>query len=243
MIIINADDLGRSRNETDAALACHRQGRIASATAMVFMEDSERAADLAMAQGLDVGLHLNLDQDYNGRRPAVAAVCAHRRVVRFLSSNKFARLLYNPLLRQHFREVVQSQIDEFVRLYAKAPSHIDGHHHQHLCTNMVIDELLPERTRIRRNFSYEPGEKSFLNRYYRGWVDRRLARRHRLTDYFFSLADCLRNHQLPRVFGLAKTANVELMTHPREAAECEWLMSNDFLSFTQGLEMRSYASV
>ena len=56
-----------------------------------------------------MGLHLNLDQDYNGRGPGAAAGQAHRQVVRFLSSSKFARLVYHPFLRRQFREVVQSQ--------------------------------------------------------------------------------------------------------------------------------------
>jgi YdjC-like protein len=47
MLIINADDWGRSRAETDNALTCHDEGRITSASAMVYMEDSERAAELA----------------------------------------------------------------------------------------------------------------------------------------------------------------------------------------------------
>jgi len=59
MLIINADDLGRSVVETDAALRCYSAGRITSVSAMVFMSDSERAAELANGNGLDVGLHLN----------------------------------------------------------------------------------------------------------------------------------------------------------------------------------------
>jgi len=59
MLIINADDWGRSRTETDAALQCYEKGRITSASAMVFMEDSERAADIAKENQVDVGLHLN----------------------------------------------------------------------------------------------------------------------------------------------------------------------------------------
>ena len=44
MLTVNADDWGRSRAETDAALQCHGKKRITSVSAMVFMEDSERAA-------------------------------------------------------------------------------------------------------------------------------------------------------------------------------------------------------
>jgi len=44
MLIINADDFGRSWEETDVAHSCIRRGQITSVTAMVFMHDSERAA-------------------------------------------------------------------------------------------------------------------------------------------------------------------------------------------------------
>src|SRR5262245_28926635 len=47
MLIVNADDLGRSKAETDAAMACYAKDRITSTSAMVFMTDSERASELA----------------------------------------------------------------------------------------------------------------------------------------------------------------------------------------------------
>jgi predicted glycoside hydrolase/deacetylase ChbG (UPF0249 family) len=59
MVIINADDFGRSRLVTDRILSCYKQGSITSTSAMVFMEDSQRAVDLAKEYSIDVGLHLN----------------------------------------------------------------------------------------------------------------------------------------------------------------------------------------
>src|SRR5437899_2078852 len=103
MIIINADDWGRSKAETDAAYACFRNGRITSVTAMVFMADSERASELAKESNLDFGLHLNLSQKYNGKVPASVAN-AHERVVRFLTQSKYAVFIYHPALRSAFRD-------------------------------------------------------------------------------------------------------------------------------------------
>ena len=65
MIIINADDWGGWASATDAALACHREGRITSVSAMVFMADSERAAAIAQERSIDVGLHLNLTTPFS----------------------------------------------------------------------------------------------------------------------------------------------------------------------------------
>jgi predicted glycoside hydrolase/deacetylase ChbG (UPF0249 family) len=228
MIIVNADDWGRSLRETDAALACHREGRITSVSAMVFMKDSERAADLARENRVTAGLHLNLNQPYEVKVLSSAATNAHNRIVRFMARTKYAVLVYHPFLRRHFRAVYQAQQEEFVRLFGQPPTHIDGHQHRHLCANMLIDEIIPVGQRVRRNCTFWPGEKSSLNRAYRRLVDRRLGRKYRLTDYLFNLAQHLGGGQLARIFDLAKTATVELETHPCKEAEYACLMSDDY---------------
>src|SRR5258708_5317705 len=65
-LIINADDWGRSRDTTDRTLECCERGSISSVSAMVFMEDSERAAALARERGIDAGLHLNFTTPFSG---------------------------------------------------------------------------------------------------------------------------------------------------------------------------------
>jgi hypothetical protein len=97
--------------------------------------------------------------------------------------------------------------------------------------------------KLRRNFSFWPGEKSMLNRTYRWLVDRSLARRYRLVDYFFDLTECIEGKKLDRVAALAKSNNVELMTHPTVSAEEEYLMSDEFQVMLQHLEIASYALV
>lgn len=241
MLIINADDWGGWGKATDAALACHAKGRITSVTAMVFMEDSERAAELARENRVDVGLHLNLDFRFTAKVPASLSQ-SHERVVRFLTRNKYSALLYNPLLRKHFSCVYQAQVGEFQRLYGTSPSHVDGHHHKHLCANMLMDRIIPPGQKIRRNFSFWPGEKSLANRIYRRLVDGWLARTYRLTDFFFSLEQCLKGKRLGRVIELAKVANVELMTHPEKTAEYDFLMSEDYLELMRGIHLNPYAS-
>ena len=96
---------------------------------------------------------------------------------------------------------------------------------------------------MRRNFSFWPGEKSFLNRTYRGLVDRWLNRRYRLTDYFFDLTQCIEQRQLDRIVALAKSNNVDLMTHPVDQAESKYLLSDEFGRMLQELKIGSYALV
>jgi len=243
MLIINADDWGRSPRETDVALECQREGRVTSVSAMVFMEDSERAANLAGAEGVDVGLHINLNESF-ARKPASSAVAdAHTRVVRFMRKTKYSSLLYHPLMRKEFRCVFEAQLEEFVRLYGRSPSHFDGHQHRHLCLNMLFGELVPRGEKVRRSFSFWPGEKSSLGRAYRRWVDRWLASRYRVTDYFFSLGQCLRNDRLGRVAELAHDSKVELMTHPMVEEERKFLLSGRFLEFFGSHRTVPYAAL
>jgi len=243
MIIVNADDLGRSLLETDAALACYEHGRITSATAMVFMEDSRRAATIASDRGIDVGLHVNLTQRFTDAVPAGPLRERHDRVARFLNARKYAFLVYNPVLRDDFRYVYQAQLEEFTRLYGRRPSHIDGHHHQHLCINMLLDRIIADGEKVRRSFHFWPDEKGWTNRAYRRTIDRLLAKRCTVTDYFFALEQCMSGRRRARVVEVAKTASVEIMTHPNEAAERTFLLSDDFQSTFGTLEMGTYSSL
>jgi chitin disaccharide deacetylase len=243
MLIVNADDWGRSQGETEAALTCYRKERITSVSAMVFMGDSRRAARLAKDSGIEVGLHLNLSQVFTGECPVGLLRVYQDRIVRFLTLSKYSLLLYNPLLRREFRYLFEAQIEEFARLYGKQPSHIDGHQHMHLCSNMLLDRVIPEGVRVRRSFSFGPGEKNAVNRAYRHLVDLWLARRHRITDYFFSLSQCLQNNRLTYAVEAAESATVELMTHPTNQKEYSHLMSEDHVEMLGRVGRGTYALV
>jgi predicted glycoside hydrolase/deacetylase ChbG (UPF0249 family) len=243
MLIVNADDLGRLPMATDRILACHAHGCVTSTSAMVFMQDSERAAGLALASGIDVGLHINLSERFTGDSAPPQLRKAHDRICRFLTASKYALLVYHPFLRQQFGFVFEAQLAEFKRLYGREPSHLDGHQHMHLATNLLLENRLPAGTRVRRSFSFGPGEKSALNRVYRAAVDRRLARRHRLTDYFFSLAQHLDAGRLNRVAKLALHTNVELMAHPHLPAEYEFLMGGEFGRVMSQVRLARYDAI
>jgi chitin disaccharide deacetylase len=244
VLTINADDWGRSVAETDAALKCYTEGRITSVSGMVFMRDSERAAKLAKdCQLHDVGLHLNFSEEFTDPKCPETLKEHHKRIIKFLRRNKYAQVLYNPLLRKAFAYSYHAQVEEFVRLFQKTPSHIDGHHHMHLCANILLSSLIPTGMTIRRNFSFWPREKNLLNRAYRGLVDCWLIRRYRLPDYFFDLTQCLQEKKLERVVELAASKNVELMTHPVSRTEADYLMSDEFEVILQRLDVGGYALV
>lgn len=243
MIIVNADDWGRSPAETDASLACFTAGRITSVSAMMFMSDSARAADLAKEARLDVGLHLNFSLEFTGNCQNEMLRTYHDRLVQYISRSKYARVLYNPSLRKEFRYVYKAQVEEYGRLYGRAPSHINGHWHLHLCTNMLLDRIIPYQEKVRRSLYYLPGERNVFNRTYRGLVDLALERRYRTTGYFFSLAQCLQAKRMAHVAELAKGGTVELMVHPVNDNEYSYLMGEEYRQWLSGLRLGNFSSL
>ena len=231
-LIINADDWGRDLETTQRIHECTARGSVSSVSAMVFMEDSARAAGVAKEEGIDAGLHLNLTTPFTSANCAAGLADRQQQLVRYLKGNRFARTVFNPLLRRQFDYVVAAQIDEYSKLYGAKPDRIDGHHHMHLCANVLFGELLPSGTVVRRNFSFEPGEKSLVNRLYRRFVDGLLTRRHRLTDYFFSLSPLEPSARLEKIFSLAHRFVVEVETHPVSSEEYSFLVGEELLRWT-----------
>ena len=228
-LIVNADDWGRDEATTNRIFECTQIGTVSSVSAMMFMEDSERAATIARTSGVDVGLHVNFTEPFFGPTCPEPLIERQRELRRCLLRHRLARILYYPSLVASFRYVVSAQIDEYRRLYGADPQRIDGHHHLHLCTNVLLDRLLPEGALVRRNFSFLPEEKSLVNRLYRKAVDRRLAGRHRIVDYLFNLVP-FEPQRLERIFSLARNSVVELETHPAHPDEYRFLTSGEMLS-------------
>jgi hypothetical protein len=197
---------------------------------MVFMEDSERAASVALAEKIDAGLHLNLTSRFTAKNCPARLADRHERIAAFLRRASFAQMVFHPGLISSFEYVVNNQVDEFQRLYGQAPRRIDGHHHMHLCANVMFGGLLPAGTVVRRNFSFQPGQKSVFNRIYRRAMDGMLARRHKLTDYFFSLPPLAPADRLDGIFALAHRSVVEVETHPINPDEYAFLTRGGMLA-------------
>ena len=229
LLILNADDWGRDREVTERTLDCVSRGVVSSVSAMVFMEDSERAATIASERGIDAGLHLNFTTPFSSRRCPARLVERQHELAKCLLRHRLAPTLFYPALMRSFEYVVSAQLDEFCRIYGAAPRRLDGHHHMHLCPNVFLTGLLPRGTAVRRNFSFWPGEKSFGNRLYRKVVDRILSRRHSLTDFFFSLKPLEPLARLERIFSLADEFVIEVETHPINPAEYRFLSGGEIL--------------
>jgi predicted glycoside hydrolase/deacetylase ChbG (UPF0249 family) len=241
-LIVNADDWGRDVENTDRILACVAAGAVSSVSAMVFMADSERAANIARQQGIDAGLHLNLTTPFSAKSTPARVMEHQERIARYLAWHRFGYVVFHPGLRNSFEYVVSQQLEEFQRVYGHPLARIDGHHHAHLCANVLLGKLLPQGTVVRRSFSFRPGEKSLANRTYRAWVDRKLAQRHGLADYFFALDLLEPRVRLLEKLSYAREFNVEIETHPVNRQEYEFLRSGELFRVCDDIPVaRRYA--
>lgn len=237
VLIINADDWGRDRENTERILECILRGTVSSVSAMVFMNDSERAAAVAQEQGIDAGLHINFTTPFSA--PSCPGTLAERQreISEYLWRHRYARVLYHPRLARSFEYVLAAQIDQFSHLYQRSPNRLDGHHHMHVCGNVMFGKLLPRGTIVRPSFSFLIGEKSLLNIFYRRTLDRFLKRRHRVVDYFFQLAPLEPEARLRRIFSLSRQFAVEIETHPIDPIEHRFLTREKIFTLMGDLQI------
>ena len=113
----------------------------------------------------------------------------------------------------------------------RKPAGIDGHHHMHLCANVLLGGLLPSGTIARRNFSFQPAEKSALNRLYHTISDHASSPGGiGLPTFSFSLPPFDPPHRLQTIFRIARQSVVELETHPVNPEEYRFLIRGEILA-------------
>ncbi len=109
ILIVNADDFGRSRGINRGVVRAHEQGIVTSASLMVGYPGSAEAAEYARGrEGLSLGLHVDL-----GEWELVGGEW---------------RELY---ARQPPDAEIESQLEEFRALVGAEPTHLDSHQHVH----------------------------------------------------------------------------------------------------------------
>jgi predicted glycoside hydrolase/deacetylase ChbG (UPF0249 family) len=228
LLIVNADDLGRDVATTDAVLGCFRAGRITSASAMVWMADSKRAASLALLQNLPVRLHLNLTDPFTG--PSVPADVRKRqiKIARHFRHTPLATWICNPRQQKIIERCIEDQLHAFAELYGEPPSAVDGHNHIHTCLNVLLARSLRDVSAMRATFTFLPEEKGFAKRGLRAIANGIMRRRFESTQRFMSLRNAdlqIGGNGLASKVAQARLTSVEVMTHPRLPDEYEFLMS------------------
>jgi len=127
MLIVNADDLGRTVGINDGIFTAHRDGLVTSATLMVGYAAAEpAAAEARRYRKLGIGLHVALTGGIPILRP--------ERVPSLVDGN--GRLPAKPeghgdLDADEVLAEVEAQLRRFRRLMGRMPTHLDSHHHSH----------------------------------------------------------------------------------------------------------------
>jgi chitin disaccharide deacetylase len=121
-LIVNADDFGLTPGVTRGILDAHRHGVVTSSTVLV----TERVEPDHIAEALDVGLGLGLHVNVTLGTPLTRApslVDASGRLVRD------ARRAAAGANAKEVEAEVDAQVERFLALVKRAPTHLDSHHH------------------------------------------------------------------------------------------------------------------
>lgn len=125
-LIINADDLGYDPAVTRGILRSMREGVVSSATFMVNTPFSEEAA--RQAQGLSIGLHLNL---------ARGAPVSPRFPRDFLVEGALSEARAPSLPVEAVEAEAAAQLERLAALLGRPATHVDVHKHLHLHPNVL----------------------------------------------------------------------------------------------------------
>jgi chitin disaccharide deacetylase len=115
VLIVNADDFGRSAGVNRGVIQAHEHGVVTSATLMVRWPAAVEAADYARRSSLGVGLHLDLGEW----------------VYRDGEWEPRYEVLSKPSSEEAVAEEIDRQLERFESLMGRPPTHLDSHQHVH----------------------------------------------------------------------------------------------------------------
>lgn len=127
LLIVNADDLGRTVGINDGIFEAHRKGLVTSATMMVaYPAAQDAAARLGELPDLGVGLHVALTGGPSilpaERLPSLTGTSGR------LPAKPEG--FVDPALEEVLLEA-RAQLTRFRELTGRLPTHLDSHHHSH----------------------------------------------------------------------------------------------------------------
>ncbi len=121
-LIVNADDYGLTRGVSEGILAAHRHGIVTSTTVLVTGDIAGDLITRARDSGLGLGVHFNLTLG--------APITRGKSLVdgsgRFVRDPRRAAAVADAA---DVRAEVEAQLDRFEKLFKRAPTHFDSHHH------------------------------------------------------------------------------------------------------------------
>jgi predicted glycoside hydrolase/deacetylase ChbG (UPF0249 family) len=242
LLIVNADDFGWNRGATDLAVECFAAGQITSTTALVNMEDSERAAAIGREGGFPIGLHLNLTDPFTGsdldpaERERQAAAC------RIFGGGglRLRSWTYDPRIAGLVEDAIRDQVERFRATFGREPTHVDGHNHVQVCPNVVRARALAG-FKLRNALWAWPSDRGAMA-YARAARRALTARRFLTPRYFFDVAQLhrLAPERAAARLGLAREGAVEVMCHPGFGHELEALRAPAWAETIAALPRGSY---
>jgi predicted glycoside hydrolase/deacetylase ChbG (UPF0249 family) len=216
---------------TDSILRCFWAGRVSSASALVGMSDSSRAAALAREANLPIRLHLNLTEPFSD--PSVPADVRDRQasLAHHFARSRSAYRICNPLRQPMIEACIRDQMQMFEQLYGEIPREIDGHQHVHTCLNVLWARSLSPVEAMRATFNLPPDDNRLAKRYVQRSINGMVRFRFESTRRFTFIRKgtvCRSACDLSRIIARARTESVELMTHPGIEDELDLLLSDEW---------------
>jgi len=200
-----------------------------STSAMTFMADSERAADLARETQIPVGLHLNLDEKFTG--PAIPSTLRehHQKIAAYLNARKWNQILYNPFLRNAFRlwffRPSGMNLSGFITKNHSGWMGIVTCIYVWIC---CYQERFRTGLKIRRNFTFYRGEKNPIIAFIGAWLIGGCNQLFMHRFLFFSMKP-IDLAKLQRLVILSKTSDVDqLWCIPDGENEYLFLLSTEW---------------
>ncbi len=248
LLIVNADDWGGFRAGTDAIELCFVAGAISSTTAMVHMADSRRAAELARERGRSTGLHLNLTQPFDASDVPASVRERQRRLCARFANLRLRRWLWSPdpRARALVTDGIRDQIERYRECYGAEPTHVDSHHHVHVCPDVLFSKALESGTRVRQTLSPAPSTARDLASVGRRAKHELLAHRFVTTTHFWRARELVGGYgavPIAQAAALARERSVEVMVHPSLQNELETLRAGAWLEALAGARLGSYSAL
>ncbi len=141
-LIVNADDYARSSNISRGIRDAYRRGIIRSTTCMMNFPNAEADILLALEEtpGLDMGVHLVLTAGYTLTSPKeIPSLVTDE--YRLPNLEQFIQRLPGIDAAQAKAEWL-TQIEKFVRITGRTPTHLDSHHHTSYYTKELFQAML-----------------------------------------------------------------------------------------------------
>lgn len=113
ILIVNADDFGYTSGVNEGIIKAHSKGIVTSTSLMVYGKRASEATILSKYKNLSVGLHFQLTE---------------KKLESYVRASKTLSTVSTEKISEEFGR----QLNEFINIMGKKPTHLDSHHHVHM---------------------------------------------------------------------------------------------------------------